>query len=111
MVNGGDAVGQLFEALGGELAAKLRLADQEDLQEGASLVVDVGEHAKLLQCRDRQPLGLVHNENGSDIAAMGVQQACLQVPEPRRLVGVLLAQAESGATHPQKAVTPARKND
>src|SRR3546814_1241284 len=94
MVNGDDALAQLFEALGGELAAKLRLADQEDLQEGASLVVDVGEHAKLLQCRDRQPLGLVHNENGSDITAMGVQQECHQVPEHRRLVGVLLRSEE-----------------
>src|SRR3546814_2594031 len=92
-MNGDDALAQLLEALGGELAAKLRLADQEDLQQRAALVIDVRQHAKLFQGRDRNALRLVDDEDGPHIAAMHVEQEPFQHADNRRLIGFFLAQA------------------
>src|SRR3546814_1655020 len=94
VMNGDDALAQLLEALGGELAAKLRLADQEDLQQRAALVIDVRQHAKLFQGRDRNALRLVDDEDGPHIAAMHVEQEPFQHAENRRLIGFFLAPAE-----------------
>src|SRR3546814_5959912 len=78
VMNGDDALAHLLEALGGELAAKLRLADQEDLQQRAALVIVVRQHAKLFQGRARNALRLVDAEDGTHIAAMHVEQEPFQ---------------------------------
>src|SRR3546814_1557692 len=64
VVDGDDALAELLEALARQLAAEFRLADEEHLQQRASLMIDVREHAQLLQRRHRKALGLVDDENG-----------------------------------------------
>src|SRR3546814_18744119 len=75
VVDGDDALAELLEALARQLAAEFRLADEEHLQQRTSLMIDVREHAQLLQRRHRKALGLVDDENGPHVAAMDVAQA------------------------------------
>jgi hypothetical protein len=76
-----DALAQLAHPRPAQRLLQLRLPDEEDLQERAPARLEIGEDAQLLQCRLRQRLRLVDDEDDALQVIPRVQQRLLEIAQ------------------------------
>ena len=84
--------------------AKLRLAQQQDLQQRMRAQLEVGEHTQLFERLDREVLGLVHHQQTAATGARFLVQERLDQRERARLVVPPGRQAEGACGHVDQLV-------